>query len=118
MSKLRKQNNEADKKREQAEMKREDDFQRLVTLRENVRAIDRYFGNTRFEGPAKDILDNDEGTVEDFIKALEEGLVRVKEDSKNMDRWPVSDRLGQQRMIAEAEQILVVAKQLQHKIRF
>ena len=37
MSKLRKQsNNDAEEKHKQAEMKREEEFQRLVTLRKNT----------------------------------------------------------------------------------
>ena len=132
MSKLRKQNNEADKKREQAEMKREDDFQRLVTLRKRVRAISEYidakrymggpayanFGTSRWDRPAKDVLDNDESTVEDFIKALEEGVLGFKEFLKDSWLWNMDDRFVPELRLAKMQEVLALAYKQQCAIRF
>ena len=116
MSKLRKQsNNDAEEKHKQAEMKREEEFQRLVTLRKKIRDTFRYFGQSKWEGPAKDVLDNDESTVEDFVEALEKALAGYMETDRNNDYWRERDRLGwQERM----EEVLALAENMLPKIQF
>ena len=91
----------------------------MEELRNIVESIDPFFGQSVWDRPAKDILNSDKGTVQQFIKALEQGLAGMKEECKDWKDWAdEADKRGYLRSVDRMERILKEAKKLVKELKF
>ena len=85
---------------------------RLINLRKEVGYIDKFFGQVQFQKSSETILNNDKGSVENFIETLENDLNEYIEYTKDYNEWSQSDRDGRNSIISRTMQIIDVARRI------